>query len=44
MKEGGIIKDGYNETVDNYRNAKKEGKQWLSELETSERKKQASAH
>ena len=39
MKEGGIIKDGYNETVDNYRNAKKEGKQWLSELEVSEREK-----
>ena len=39
MKEGGIIKDGYNETVDNYRNAKKEGKQWLSELEASEREK-----
>ena len=34
-----IIKDGYNETVDNYRNAKKEGKQWLSELEASEREK-----
>ena len=39
MKEGGIIKDGYNETVDKYRNAKKEGKQWLSELEASEREK-----
>lgn len=39
MKEGGIIKDGYHETVDNYRNAKREGKQWLGELEASEREK-----
>lgn len=39
MKEGGIIRDGYNETVDNYRNAKKEGKQWLGELEADEREK-----
>ncbi|MDY2938554.1 MAG: DNA mismatch repair protein MutS [Fusicatenibacter sp.] len=39
MREGGIIKDGYNEMVDNYRNAKREGKQWLSELEADEREK-----
>ena len=34
-----MIKDGYNEMVDNYRHAKTEGKQWLSELEASEREK-----
>ena len=39
MRDGGMIKDGYNETVDNYRHAKTEGKQWLSELEASEREK-----
>mgnify|MGYP000031310910 FL=1 len=27
MRDGGMIKDGYNEMVDNYRHAKTEGKQ-----------------
>ena len=39
MKEGGIIKTGYNETVDKLRNAKVEGKTWLAELEAQEREK-----
>ena len=39
VRDGGLIKDGYNEMVDNYRHAKTEGKQWLSELEASEREK-----
>ena len=39
MKEGGIIKDGYHEQVDNFRQAKKKGKTWLAELEASEREK-----
>ena len=39
MKEGGIIRDGYNKDVDNYRNAKTEGKNWLADLETEEREK-----
>ena len=39
MKEGGIIRDGYNQDVDNYRNAKTEGKNWLADLETEEREK-----
>ncbi len=39
MKEGGIIKEGYNETVDQLRNAKVEGKTWLAELEAEEREK-----
>ncbi|MEE8885585.1 MAG: DNA mismatch repair protein MutS [Eubacteriales bacterium] len=39
MKEGGIIKDGYNEMVDSYRSAKTDGQKWLSELEEEEREK-----
>ena len=39
MKEGGIIKDGYNEEVDTYRRSKSEGKQWLTELEEKERER-----
>ena len=39
MKEGGIIKDGYNADVDEYRRARTEGKQWLAELEAREREK-----
>lgn len=37
LKDGGIIKTGYNEAIDKYRNAKTEGKQWLSQLEAKER-------
>lgn len=37
VKEGGIIKDGYNETVDMLKNAKSDGKGWLIDLETRER-------
>nr|WP_270247189.1 DNA mismatch repair protein MutS [Coprococcus sp. AM11-30B] len=39
MKEGGVIKDGYNEEVDRLRKAKSEGKNWLADLETKEREK-----
>ena len=39
MKEGGIIRDGYNEEVDRLRKAKSEGKNWLADLETKEREK-----
>lgn len=39
MKEGGIIKDGYNEEVDRLRSAKTDGKTWLAELEAEEREK-----
>ncbi len=38
-REGGIIKDGYNEEVDRYRNAKTEGKTWLADLEAEEKEK-----
>ena len=37
--EGGIIKDGFNETVDQYRKAKTDGKGWLSEIEATERER-----
>ena len=39
VREGGLIKDGYNENVDKYRHAKTEGKTWLAELEAKEREK-----
>ena len=39
VKEGGIIRDGFNKDVDNYRRAMKEGKQWLATIEQQEREK-----
>ena len=39
IKEGGIIREGYNETVDSLRNAKREGKSWLADLETRDRER-----
>ena len=33
VRDGGLIKEGYNETVDELRNAKTEGKNWLAALE-----------
>lgn len=39
MKEGGIIKEGYNEEVDRLRKAKSDGKTWLADLESKEREK-----
>lgn len=39
MKEGGIIKDGYSQQVDTYRQSKTEGKSWLAQLEAEEREK-----
>lgn len=37
MKDGGIISDGYHEQLDQYRDAAKNGKQWIAELERTER-------
>ncbi len=37
VKEGGMIRDGYNETVDMLKSAKSDGKSWLIDLETRER-------
>ncbi|MCR5673186.1 MAG: DNA mismatch repair protein MutS [Lachnospiraceae bacterium] len=39
IKEGGIIKTGYSEKVDSYRNAKTEGKKWLAELEAEDKER-----
>ena len=39
MKEGNIIRDGYNEEVDKLRRAKSDGKDWLAKLENEEREK-----
>lgn len=39
IKDGGIIKDGYNEEVDRLRLSKTEGKNWLAELEAYERER-----
>lgn len=37
IKEGGMIRDGFNEQLDDYRYASKNGKQWIAELEQKER-------
>ncbi|WP_343209107.1 DNA mismatch repair protein MutS [Anaerolentibacter hominis] len=37
IREGGFIKEGYDENVDKFRKAKTDGKTWLSELEAKER-------
>jgi DNA mismatch repair protein MutS len=39
VKEGGIIKEGYNSEVDKLRKATTEGKTWVAALESSEREK-----
>ncbi len=39
VREGGIIKDGYNEGVDYLRTSKSEGKNWLANLESEEKEK-----
>ncbi len=39
IKEGNIIQDGYNEELDRYRDASKNGKQWIAQLEKEEREK-----
>jgi DNA mismatch repair protein MutS len=39
IKEGGIIKGGYDQRVDEYRKAATEGKLWISELEARERER-----
>ncbi|TCT26687.1 DNA mismatch repair protein MutS [Melghiribacillus thermohalophilus] len=39
IKEGGIIKDGFNEKLDEYRDASRNGKKWIAEFEQKEREK-----
>lgn len=39
IREGGIIKNGFHEEIDELRRAKVEGKSWLAKLEAEEREK-----
>jgi len=39
VKEGGIIKEGFNEEVDRLRSASKDGKKWIAHLESKERER-----
>ncbi|MCM3441013.1 DNA mismatch repair protein MutS [Metabacillus halosaccharovorans] len=39
IKEGNIIKDGYHDQLDQYRDASRNGKTWIAQLEQQERQK-----
>ncbi|OMP68673.1 DNA mismatch repair protein MutS [Domibacillus epiphyticus] len=39
VKEGGMIRDGFHERLDDYRDAARNGKQWIAALEKEEREK-----
>ncbi len=39
IREGGMIKDGFDETIDMLRSASRDGKQWLAELEEQDRER-----
>ena len=39
VKEGGLIKKGYNSNIDEYKEATTNGKKWIVELEASEKEK-----
>ncbi|WP_314347507.1 DNA mismatch repair protein MutS [Mammaliicoccus vitulinus] len=39
VKEGGIFKRGYHETLDQYKEASTNGKQWIAELQLKERER-----
>lgn len=39
IKDGDIIQDGYNEELDRYRDASRNGKTWIAQLEKDEREK-----
>lgn len=39
IREGGMIRDGFDETIDMLRRAKHDGKQWLAELEEQDRER-----
>lgn len=38
-RDGGVIKDGYDQNVDEYRRAQREGKNWIADLQSQEREK-----
>ncbi|MFL2104506.1 DNA mismatch repair protein MutS [Desemzia sp. FAM 23991] len=37
IKDGGVIKDGFNDKLDEYRDAMRNGKQWIASMEAEER-------
>ena len=39
IREGGMIKDGFDETIDRLRSAKHDGKQWLAQMEEEDRER-----
>ncbi|SCC06965.1 DNA mismatch repair protein MutS [[Bacillus] enclensis] len=39
IKEGSLLRDGYHEELDQYRDASKNGKSWIAELERKERER-----
>lgn len=39
IKEGGLIKEGFDENIDTLRNAKTEGKNWLAKLEEEDKER-----
>ena len=39
VREGGMIKEGYDETIDALRHAKTEGKDWLAQLENEDKER-----
>ena len=39
IREGGMIKDGFDETIDRLQSAKHDGKQWLAQLEEEDRER-----
>lgn len=39
IREGGMIKDGFDETIDMLRSAKRDGKEWLAQLEEQDRER-----
>ena len=39
LRDGGIIRDGHSEALDELRDASRSGKQWIAEMQASERKR-----
>ena len=39
IRDGGMIKEGFSDTIDSLRNAKTDGKNWLAELEEADRER-----
>jgi DNA mismatch repair protein MutS len=39
ITEGGVVRDGYDETLDSLRRTEREGKAWIDELEATERER-----